>query len=83
MAHRCRRCTPAWRTGPGVAGQFAPAVPTPCGVIADELLPTIVEDHLARNEDLTLELAPMPACPIVAPLPITQAAIGNLLSNAI
>jgi signal transduction histidine kinase len=51
----------------------------------DELLPAIVEDHrhLTRDKDLTLELAPMPACAIVAPVPIVQAAIGNLLRNAI
>ena len=51
----------------------------------DELLPTIVEDHrhLARDKDLSLELQLMPACPVIAPLPIVQAAIGNLLRNAI
>lgn len=54
-------------------------------VALDQLLPTIVEDHrhLTRDKDLTLVLAPLPACAITAPLPIVQAAIGNLLRNAI
>ncbi|MFD0320639.1 MULTISPECIES: sensor histidine kinase [Lysobacter] len=51
----------------------------------DQLLPEIVEDHrhLTRDKDLALSLAPMPHCQIVAPLQIVQAAIGNLLRNAI
>ncbi len=51
----------------------------------DQLLPEIVEDHrhLTRGKDLRLALAPMPPCPVSAPLPIVQAAIGNLLRNAI
>ncbi len=54
-------------------------------IALDQLLPAIVEDHrhLTRDKDLTLVLAPMPACAIVAPVPIVQAAIGNLLRNAI
>ena len=54
-------------------------------VALDQLLPEIVEDHrhLCRDKDLRLWLAPLPACEIVAPLPIVQAAIGNLLRNAI
>ena len=54
-------------------------------VSLDQLLPEIVEDHrhLTRDKDLELVLAPMPSCEIVAPLPIVQAAIGNLLRNAI
>ena len=54
-------------------------------VALDQLLPTIVDDHrhLTRDKDLTLVLAPMPPCTIIAPLPIVQAAIGNLLRNAI
>lgn len=51
----------------------------------DQLLPEIVEDHryLTRDKDLTIALAPMPAIEIVAPLPIVQVAVGNLLRNAI
>ena len=51
----------------------------------DELLPDIVEDHraLTRGKQLQLALEPLPRCAIVAPLPIVQAAIGNLLRNAI
>ncbi|WP_082578022.1 HAMP domain-containing sensor histidine kinase [Lysobacter sp. Root690] len=51
----------------------------------DQLLPEIIEDHrhLTRDKDLTMVLAPMAPCEIVAPLPIVQAAIGNLLRNAI
>ena len=54
-------------------------------VALDQLLPEIVEDHrhLTRDKDLTLVLEAMPACEIVAPLTIVQAAIGNLLRNAI
>ena len=54
-------------------------------VALDQLLPAIVADHrhLTRDKDLSVELAPMPACTIIAPLPIVQAAIGNLLRNAI
>jgi signal transduction histidine kinase len=52
----------------------------------DQLLPEIVDDHrpLSRGKDLSLALErPLPATEIVAPLPIVQAAIGNLLRNAI
>jgi signal transduction histidine kinase len=51
----------------------------------DELLPEIVDDHrhLTRDKDLTLAVHPLPRCDLVAPLPIVQAAIGNLLRNAI
>jgi signal transduction histidine kinase len=54
-------------------------------VALDQLLPEIVEDHrhLTRDKDLTLVLEAMPSCDIVAPLTIVQAAIGNLLRNAI
>jgi signal transduction histidine kinase len=51
----------------------------------DQLLPEIVDDHryLTRDKALTITLAPLPPCGITAPLPIVQAAIGNLLRNAI
>jgi len=54
-------------------------------VALDQLLPEIVEDHrhLTRDKDLTLRLEAMPACEIVAPVTIVQAAVGNLLRNAI
>jgi signal transduction histidine kinase len=54
-------------------------------VALDQLLPEIVEDHrhLTREKDLDLVLLPMPACEIVAPVTIVQAANGNLLRNAI
>lgn len=54
-------------------------------VALDELLPDIVEDHrhLTRDKDLAMAVAPLPPCRVVAPLPIVQAAIGNLLRNAI
>ncbi|MEP6907966.1 MAG: HAMP domain-containing sensor histidine kinase, partial [Pseudoxanthomonas sp.] len=47
-------------------------------VALDQLLPQIVEDHrhLTRGKDLTLMMEPMPACDIVAPMTIVQAAIG-------
>ncbi|WP_231118285.1 sensor histidine kinase [Lysobacter silvisoli] len=54
-------------------------------IALDQLLPEIVHDHrpLADAKDLRLSLAPLPPCEVVAPLPIVQAAIGNLLRNAI
>lgn len=54
-------------------------------VALDQLLPEIIEDHrhLTRDKDLALVLEAMPSCDIVAPLTIVQAAIGNLLRNAI
>ena len=50
-----------------------------------ELLPGIIEDHrhLTRDKDLTLVLGDLAKCEIVAPVTIVQAAIGNLLRNAI
>jgi signal transduction histidine kinase len=54
-------------------------------VALDRLLPGIVDDHryLTRDKALSITLAPMPPLEITAPLPIVQAAIGNLLRNAI
>lgn len=51
----------------------------------DQLLPEVVDDHrqLTVDKDLALVLEDMPQCEIVAPLQIVQAAIGNLLRNAI
>ena len=54
-------------------------------VALDELIPGIVEDHrhLTRDKDLKLDILTLQPCEILAPLPIVQAAIGNLLRNAI
>ena len=54
-------------------------------VSLDQLLPEIVEDHrhLTRDKALVLSLDELPPCRIVAPMAIVQAAIGNLLRNAI
>lgn len=51
----------------------------------EQLLPEIVEDHrhLTRDKDLDLVLGALPHCEIVAPVAIVQAAVGNLLRNAI
>lgn len=51
----------------------------------DQLLPEIVEDYrpMALQKGLSLALAPSPACEVLAPMPVVQAAIGNLLRNAI
>lgn len=51
----------------------------------DQLLPEIVDDHrhLCADKDLELDVRPLPACELLAPLAIVQAAIGNLLRNAI
>lgn len=54
-------------------------------VALDQLLPEIVNDHLhlTRDKDLRLGIDALAPCEIVAPLPIVQTAIGNLLRNAI
>lgn len=54
-------------------------------VALHELLPEIVEDHrqLCRGKDLAIALAALEPALIRAPLAIVQAAIGNLLRNAI
>src|SRR5690606_524863 len=54
-------------------------------ILLDELLPEIVDDHrpLAAASGLAIELAPLPRCELVAPVPVVQAAIANLLRNAI
>lgn len=54
-------------------------------VALDELLPEIVEDHrhLTHGKDLALQLGPLSAVRVTAPVAIVQAAIGNLLRNAI
>lgn len=54
-------------------------------VALDELLPEIVEDHryLTSGKDLVLQSGPLPAVRVTAPVAIVQAAIGNLLRNAI
>ena len=51
----------------------------------DQLIPEIVEDHvhLTKHKDLSIIVGDMPECEIVAPVVIVQAAIGNLLRNAI
>lgn len=50
-----------------------------------ELLPEIVDDHrhLLGDKALQLSLTALPRCLLSAPLNIVQAAIGNLLRNAI
>lgn len=54
-------------------------------VALDQLLPEIVDDHrhLTRDKDLVLSVVSLAPCEILAPLQIVQAAIGNLLRNAI
>lgn len=51
----------------------------------EQLLPEIIEDHrhLACGKELELVLADAMPCRILAPLGVVQAAIGNLLRNAI
>ncbi|HRN61083.1 MAG TPA: HAMP domain-containing sensor histidine kinase [Luteimonas sp.] len=50
-----------------------------------QLLPEIIDDHLpmAREKGLELALDARGRCELLAPLPVVQAAIGNLLRNAI
>lgn len=54
-------------------------------VALDELLPEIVDDHrhLTRGKQLELVIQALPPCRITAPVSIVQAAVGNLLRNAI
>lgn len=54
-------------------------------VAVDQLLQVIVEDHqhLTARKALTLRLEPSPPCAVLAPPGILQAAVGNLLRNAI
>lgn len=51
----------------------------------DELLPLIVDDHrhLCADKQLVLTIGTLAPCTVRAPLVIVQAAIGNLLRNAI
>jgi signal transduction histidine kinase len=50
-----------------------------------ELLPDIIDDHrhLMANKDLSIVIDDLVPCSVSAPLHIVQAAIGNLLRNAI
>ncbi|WP_440975987.1 sensor histidine kinase [Pseudoxanthomonas winnipegensis] len=54
-------------------------------VALQDLIPEVVADHqhLTEGRDLELVIAPMAECVIHAPLTIVQAAIGNLLRNAV
>jgi signal transduction histidine kinase len=54
-------------------------------VALHELLPEVIEDHryLTRDKDLRVVADTLTPCAIKAPLSIVQAAIGNLLRNAI
>lgn len=54
-------------------------------IALDQLLPEIVADHVAMADDkgLVLALGPLPAVEVLAPMPVLQAAVANLLRNAI
>lgn len=54
-------------------------------IALDQLLPDIVDDHrhLLEDKALTVRVEPLPPIEIQAPVAIVQAAIGNLLRNAI
>jgi signal transduction histidine kinase len=54
-------------------------------VSLDQMLHEIIDDHrhLTRDKDLSIELEALPGVEILAPVAIVQAAIGNLLRNAI
>ncbi len=51
----------------------------------DALLPEIVDQHrhLAEGKDLAIDVDALAPVTLVAPLPIVQAAVGNLLRNAV
>lgn len=54
-------------------------------IALDELVPEIIEDHrhLLGDKDLRIEVDALAQVQIIAPLGVVQAAIGNLLRNAI
>jgi signal transduction histidine kinase len=54
-------------------------------IALDELIPQIVEDHrhLMQGKDLAVSMSALAHCEVMAPIGIVQAAIGNLLRNAI
>lgn len=54
-------------------------------VLLDQLLVDIVDDHrhLTRDKDLAIVIDDLAPATVVAPVTIVQAAIGNLLRNAI
>lgn len=54
-------------------------------IALDQLVPEIVDDHrhLLEDKALSVQVGPLAPCEINAPLVIVQAAIGNLLRNAI
>ena len=54
-------------------------------IALDQLLPDIVDDHrhLLEDKALSVQVGPLLPCEIQAPVVIVQAAIGNLLRNAI
>lgn len=54
-------------------------------IALDQLLPDIVDDHrhLLEDKALSVHVGPLLPCEIQAPVVIVQAAIGNLLRNAI
>ncbi|MCG8275926.1 HAMP domain-containing sensor histidine kinase [Stenotrophomonas sp. NLF4-10] len=53
-------------------------------VALEQLLPEIAADHahLAAGKELAVETAALAACTILAPVGVVQAAVGNLLRNA-
>jgi signal transduction histidine kinase len=54
-------------------------------IALDELIPEIVDDHrhLMQGKDLDIDADGLAHCEVMAPIAIVQAAIGNLLRNAI
>ena len=54
-------------------------------IALDELIPEIIDDHryLMQGKQLAIDASGVQRCEIQAPISIVQAAIGNLLRNAI
>ncbi|TYT25520.1 HAMP domain-containing histidine kinase [Luteimonas viscosa] len=54
-------------------------------IALDELIVEIIDDHryLMQDKELEIEVRDLPHCEVLAPIGIVQAAIGNLLRNAI
>lgn len=54
-------------------------------VALEHLLPEIVDNHrhLTAGKNLIITIAPLCSCDVLAPMQIVQAAVGNLLRNAI
>ena len=78
-------CARRWPSSPAPANDPARLSRSSDVVMLHELLPDIIDDHrhLLAGKDLQVIVDDLQPCSVSAPLHIVQAAIGNLLRNAI